>query len=219
MKHAAVREIPGPAGRLEALLERPHAPHGPRPRAAVVFAHPHPLHGGTMHTKGVYRGTKALASLGCAVLRFNFRGVGASEGTFDNGVGELDDMRAALDFMAAQFPGVELWTAGFSFGAYVALTVGALDERVARLIGIAPPLHMYDLSAVRQSRKPKYFVQGELDELCPLADLQAFFDELPPPKKLAIVPGANHLFKDKMPELGAALVDVLEDWNREEAST
>jgi alpha/beta superfamily hydrolase len=210
MTHPALHEIAGPVGRLEALLERPHGATSAPPRAAVVFAHPHPLHGGTMHTKGVYRATKALASLGCAVLRFNFRGVGQSEGTFDNAVGELDDMRAGLDFMAARFPGVELWTAGFSFGAYVALTVGALDERVARLIGIAPALHMYDFSAVRQSRKPKYFVQGELDEICPLANLKAFFEELPPPKRLAIVPGANHLFKDKMPELGAALIDVIE---------
>jgi alpha/beta superfamily hydrolase len=211
MKQPAVRDIPGPVGRLEALLERPHGPAGVPPRAAVVFAHPHPLHGGTMHTKGVYRATKALASIGCTVLRFNFRGVGSSEGTFDNAVGELDDMRAGLDFMGSHFPGVELWTAGFSFGAYVALTVGALEERVVRLIGIAPALHMYDFSVVHQSRKPKYFVQGELDEICPLPNLQAFFDELPPPKKLAIVPGANHLFKDKMPELGAALIDVLDD--------
>jgi alpha/beta superfamily hydrolase len=213
MKAPVVRSIAGPAGRLEVLLERPHAATGAAPRAAVVFAHPHPLHGGTMHTKGVYRATKALASIGCAVLRFNFRGVGHSEGSFDNGVGELDDMRAGLDFMTAQFPGAELWTAGFSFGAYVALTVGALDDRAARLIGIAPALHMYDFSAVRQSRKPKYFVQGELDELCPLPNLRAFFDELPPPKQLAIVPGANHLFKDKMPELGAALIDVLDNRN------
>jgi alpha/beta superfamily hydrolase len=216
MKAAAVREIPGPVGRLEALLERPHGAPGAPPRAAVVFAHPHPLHGGTMHTKGVYRGTKALASLGCAVLRFNFRGVGGSEGTFDNAVGELDDMRAGVDFMATRYPGVELWTAGFSFGAYVALTAGALDDRVARLIGIAPALHMYDFGVVRQSRKPKYFVQGELDELCPLANLQAFFEELPPPKQLAIVPGANHLFKDKMAELGAAVIEVLDGRNHEE---
>ena len=206
-----VREIPGPAGKLEALLEQPRLATGAAPRAGVVFAHPHPLQGGTMHTKGVYRATKTLASLGCAVLRINFRGVGASEGAFDNAVGELDDMRAGLDFMAARFPQLELWTAGFSFGAYVALTVGALDERVVRLIGIAPALHMYDFSIVRESRKPKGFVQGELDELCPLADLVAFVDELPPPKRLAIVPGANHLFKDKMAELGAALIDVLED--------
>ena len=99
MSTPPLREIAGPAGRLEALLERPvHS--GVPLRAAVVFAHPHPLHGGTMHTKAVYRATKALAGLGCAVLRFNFRGVGQSEGTFDNAVGELDDFRAGLDFMA-----------------------------------------------------------------------------------------------------------------------
>ena len=121
---------------------------------SVVFAHPHPLYGGTMHTKGVYRATKALAALGCAVLRFNFRGVGRSEGMFDNGVGELEDFRAALDAMAHLYPDSDAWAAGFSFGAWVALTAGALDDRVTRLIAIAPALHMYDFTALRASEKP-----------------------------------------------------------------
>src|SRR5829696_6840309 len=167
MSTPPLREIAGPAGRLEAVLERPVHPGVPL-RAAVVFAHPHPLHGGTMHTKAVYRATKALAGLGCAVLRFNFRGVGASEGMFDNAVGELDDFGAGLDFMASHYPGADLWAAGFSFGAYVALTAGARDDRVSTLIGIAPALRMYDFSEVGASTKPKYFVQGERDELCPL---------------------------------------------------
>ena len=98
-----------------------------------------------MHTKAVYRATKALAGIGCAVLRFNFRGVGASEGTWDEGRGEREDFRAGLDFMAARYPGSELWTAGFSFGAWIALTEGALDNRVSVLIGIAPAISMYRL--------------------------------------------------------------------------
>src|SRR5205809_2515496 len=104
-----IREIPGPAGRLEALLDEPA---GSAPRAAVVLAHPHPQYGGTMHTKAVYQAAKALARIGCAVLRFNFRGAGTSQGAFDDGRGEMDDFRAALDFMHGRHQAVPLWAAG-----------------------------------------------------------------------------------------------------------
>ena len=145
-----VNDLKGPAGRLEALLDGPDT-EGPV-RAAVVFAHPHPQFGGTMHTKTVFQGAKALARIGCAVLRFNFRGVGASEGAFDRGEGEKEDFRAALDFMEAHYPGAKIWAAGFSFGSWVALEVGAVDPRVSVLIGIAPPVmtsvsgHDYDFT-------------------------------------------------------------------------
>ena len=136
-----ITDLRGPAGFLEAILEPPaQSTQSGTPRAAVVFAHPHPQHGGTMHTKAVYQGTKGLARIGCAVLRFNFRGVGTSAGAFGNGEGEKEDFRAALDYMAAKYPDVRLWSAGFSFGAWVALEVGAEDNRVSALIGIAPPV-------------------------------------------------------------------------------
>ena len=128
-----------------------------------------------MHTKVVYQAAKALSRIGCAVLRFNFRGAGASAGTFDNGPGEQDDFRAALDFMAAQYPGAPLWAAGMSFGSWVALTVGAEDPRVSTLIGIAPPVTRYDFGAVARSTKPKFFIQGEFDEICFLKDMRAFY--------------------------------------------
>src|SRR4029079_14668414 len=152
------REIAGPAGRLEALLEEPvpagtigrdgrvSPGHPGGLRAAVVFAHPLTAQGGTMHTKVVYQAAKALSRIGCAVLRFNFRGAGASEGTFSNGPGEQTDFRAALDYMAAQYPGAPRGPAGMSFGAWVALSVGAEDARVSALIGIAPPITRYDFS-------------------------------------------------------------------------
>ena len=114
-----ITDLVGPAGRLEALLDEPSSDQ--QVRAAVVFAHPHPQYGGTMHTKIVYQGAKALTRIGCTVLRFNFRGVGASEGEFDRGEGEMDDFKAALDYMASRDPGLPLWAAGFSFGAWVAL--------------------------------------------------------------------------------------------------
>src|ERR1041384_1741868 len=108
----AVHDLKGPAGHLEALLDEPDA----APKAVVVFAHPLPTHGGTMHTKAVYQGAKGLVRAGCAVLRFNFRGVGRSDGSFSGGPGEKEDFKAALDYAAARFPGIPLWAAGFSFG-------------------------------------------------------------------------------------------------------
>src|SRR5262249_35273080 len=134
-----VREIAGPAGRLEALLEEPAGTPASL-RAAVVLAHPHPQYGGTMHTKVVYQTAKALTRIGCVVLRFNFRGVGSSDGRWDEGVGERADFHAGLDFMCARYPSIRVWSAGFSFGAWIALTSGAVDPRVSTLVGIAPPL-------------------------------------------------------------------------------
>jgi alpha/beta superfamily hydrolase len=210
-----VTDLVGPAGRLEALLDTPE----PSPvRAAVVFAHPHPQHGGTMHTKVVFQGAKALSRIGCAVLRFNFRGVGASQGEFDRGEGEQADFRAGLDYMAARYPGVPLWAAGFSFGSWVALEVGALDDRVSTLIGIAPPVvtsvsgQNYTFDATLESTKPKFFVQGEADEVCPLEGMWQFYGRLHEPKELAVIDGASHLFDGKTQEVGEALEDLLGDF-------
>ena len=210
-----VTDLVGPAGRLEALLDTPE----PSPvRAAVVFAHPHPQQGGTMHTKVVFQGAKALGRIGCAVLRFNFRGVGASQGEFDRGEGEQADFRAGLDYMAARYPGVPLWAAGFSFGSWVALEVGALDDRVSVLIGIAPPVvtsvsgQDYTFDATLESTKPKFFVQGEADEVCPLEGMWQFYGRLHEPKELAVIDGASHLFDGKTQEVGEALEDLLGDF-------
>ena len=220
-----VTDLKGPAGRLEALLDLPAGVNGAeRPdgasalHAAVVFAHPHPQFGGTMHTKAVYQGAKGLTRLGCAVLRFNFRGVGASEGTFDQGEGEKADFAAALDYMAAKFPGVRLWAAGFSFGAWVALEVGAADERVSALIGIAPPVTTsasgmkYEFPNTLASTKSKFFVQGEADEVCPLEGMWQFYGKLQEPKELVVVDTADHLFEGKTQEVGEALEDLLADY-------
>jgi uncharacterized protein len=212
MAHETIREIQGPAGRLEALLEAPVLSPGHPVRAAVVFGHPLPIEGGTMHTKAVYRATKALARIGCAVLRFNFRGVGSSEGTWDDGPGEIADFRAALDVMVARYPDTELWTAGFSFGSWVALTVGATDDRVRVLIGIAPPLDRYDFSVVAKSTKPKFFIQGEFDEICPLKRMYEFYSQVPEPKELVVIDGASHLFDGKVLEVGDAIEDLLGDY-------
>jgi uncharacterized protein len=212
-----ITDLAGPAGRLEALLDAPSATEPVR--AAVVFAHPHPQYGGTMHTKTVFQGAKALARIGCAVLRFNFRGVGASEGTFDRGEGEMDDFRAALDYMAAHYPGLPLWAAGFSFGSWVALETGATDDRVKVLIGIAPPVATsasgmnYAFPNTLVSTKPKFFVQGEADEVCPLEGMWHFYGQLQEPKELVAIDGADHLFEGRTAEVGEALEDLLRDFD------
>ena len=205
----AVRRIPGPAGPLEALFDRPAGP----PRAAVVFAHPLPTEGGTMHTKVVFQAAKALARIGCVVLRFNFRGVGLSEGAWDHGRGELDDFRAAVTFMTTEHPDLELWAAGFSFGSYIAATAGAEDDRVCALIAIAPPVHMYDFAPVMRSPKPKFIVHGERDELISLKMVRHFYAQLPEPKEFIEIDRANHLFEGQASEVGDALVDLLEDFS------
>src|SRR5919112_5154971 len=142
-----LREIARPEGPLEALLDQPEG----EPRAVAVFAHPHPLHGGTMHTKALYQAAKAMPRIGVAALRFNFRGVGRSGGTFDAGPGEMEDFRAGLAFVEARYPGLPLWAAGMSFGSWIGLTVAADDPRVRLLLGVAAPVDRYDFAAVKQS--------------------------------------------------------------------
>jgi hypothetical protein len=220
-----LREIPGPAGILESLLDEPVASrgvsaegilekgaHAGQVHAAVVFAHPHPQMGGTMHTKAVFQGAKALARIGCAVLRFNFRGVGRSAGTFDNGVGEKDDVRAALDFMHDRYPGAPLWSAGMSFGAWAGLSAGAADPRVSALIGVAMPVLRYDFDAVRTSGTPKFFIHGERDEITSLKDMREFYARASEPKELAVVDAADHVFDGKVSELADTFEDLLGDW-------
>ena len=199
--------VPGPAGAIEVLRDTPlagHPPHG-----TAVIAHPHPLFGGTMDNKVVQTLARAFVQAGWAALRFNFRGVGVSAGAFSGGDGELEDYRAGLGFMADQFPGVPLWAAGVSFGSWVAMTAGAQDERVAALMGIAVPAKLYDFSAVRDSRKPKYFIHGEHDELCPLRAVWELYGQSAEPKELVVIDGADHLFDGHVSEVADAIADLL----------
>jgi uncharacterized protein len=219
-----LREIAGPAGSLEALLEEPAAGagvnrdglvergRGEALRAAVVLGHPHPQYGGTMHTKAVFQSAKALARIGCAVLRFNFRGVGRSTGTFDAGPGEQDDFRAALGFVHEKYPGAPIWAAGMSFGSWIALSVGVDDPRVSTLIGISMPLSRYDFTPVAQTTKPKFFIQAERDEICPLKGAREFYARAAEPKELVIIDGADHVFDGKTSEVAEAIEDLLGDW-------
>ena len=198
--------VPGPVGPLEGLLqERDHPPH----TLAAVVCHPHPLYGGTLHNKVVHRLATVLQGLGAAVLRFNFRGVGRSEGRHDRGEGEREDARAALWFLADRHPAAHLWAAGFSFGAWVAARLAASEPRIERLVLVAPPVATSSFEVLHTATVPKLVVQGEADEICPLAALEAEYPHWAEPKDLERIHGANHFFDRHLGPLAKVLDESL----------
>jgi uncharacterized protein len=199
--------LTGLAGPLEALL---WTSAGAEPPFVAVVCHPHPLYGGTMHNKVVYQAAKTLHARGASVLRFNFRGTGQSEGAHDNGRGEQDDVRAAIDYLATEFPGPPVLLAGFSFGSWVGLRVGCADERVGRLIGLGLPVDNVDMSFLQSCPKPKLIIQGGNDSFGSRPKLEALFAALPEPKTLAIVEGANHFFTGHLEKVATAMDDWLD---------
>ncbi len=194
--------VPSGVGDLEGILE---FVEGTPPRALAVVCHPHPLFGGTMHNKVVFRTAEAFQQAGFATLRFNFRGVGGSPGAHDDGRGEGDDARAAIDFIAAQFPGVPVALSGFSFGGGVCLAYGPTDPRVRLLWAVAPGVGRRDFSHLAFCDVPKGVVQGTDDDLCPLKDLEAAWPGWAEPKAKYLIEGASHFFVDRLPEMQAAL--------------
>jgi len=195
--------LEGPAGRLEAILWTP--PAGARAPLAAVVCHPHPLFGGTMHNKVIYQTAKSLDALGVPVLRFNFRSAGLSTGEHDRGRGEQGDIRAALDFLVLELPGVPLLLAGFSFGAWVGLRVGCEDPRVSHLIGLGIPVNSTDFSFLRQCNKPKLFVHGSNDEHGAVEKVKALVPTLPGENRLVVVEGVDHFFAGKLDQLDRAI--------------
>lgn len=203
--------VNGPAGQLEALLNAgtPEATH------AALVAHPHPLYGGTLHNKVVFHTMKALNALGLPVLRFNFRGAGLSQGEHDNGAGEVDDVRAALDWLDREFH-LPLVFAGFSFGAAVGLRAACPDPRVCALISLGTPLtpvgdRVYAYEFLKTCAKPKLMVSGARDQFGPRAGLEALAVALPEPKQLVILEGADHFFEGRLREMR----ETVETWARE----
>ncbi len=201
--------IRGPAGRLEGLLWVPKPPQ--EIQLAAVVSHPHPLYQGTMHNKVVYQAAKALDSLGIPVLRFNFRGVGASEGSYDHGRGEEDDVRTALDYLQAQFSGIPLLAAGFSFGAWVGLRAGCLDPRVIELIGLGLPVDDRKLGFdyLSTCTKPKLLIQGESDQYAARSHFESFVQTFNPEAakatRVVFIPAADHFFTGHLDEMADAL--------------
>ena len=197
--------IDGPAGRLEAL----HNSGAENATHAAVVCHPHPVYGGTMHNKVVFHAMKALNSFGFPVLRFNFRGFGLSAGEHDEGVGEADDVRAALDWLDREFH-LPIIFAGFSFGAAVGLRVACPDDRVKAVIGLGVPVsavdeRTYQLEFLHSCAKPKLFVSGSRDQYGPRAKLEAVVNSLPEPKKLMIIDSADHFFEGRLREMREAV--------------
>ena len=186
--------IRGPVGKLEALYE---TPEDRDPRRVAVVCHPHPLHGGTMHTTVVHRIAKGLRRAGIATLRFQFRGVGDSEGSHDHGKGEKDDVRAALLAATERLPQAanDLILAGFSFGARVGLDVAATDDRVTNLVGVGLPLSRTSFDFLLTCEKPKLLIQGALDEFGARDVFETFARSVPEPKQIVVVDGAGHLFE------------------------
>jgi alpha/beta superfamily hydrolase len=205
--------IPVAHGQLEAILKEPRQG---TPKGVALVLHPHPLGGGTMHNKVVFRAAAALNDAGLTVLRINFRGVGQSTGQHDEGRGERDDVRAGLDYLSQQYPGLRITVCGFSFGCRVGLEVAIHDPRVAFLIGIGTPLDKYDFDFLAESRKPLLLVQGENDEFGDVEELRRLVAELETnvPVRLVVIPGAGHFFDDHLDELKRAITDWAADLHR-----
>jgi uncharacterized protein len=200
--------LAGPAGRLEALL---WTSAESAPKFVAVVCHPHPLYSGTMHNKVVFQTAKALHQRGATVLRFNFRGVGQSEGAYDRGQGEQGDVRAAINYLAAEFAGRPILVAGFSFGASVALRVGCGDAHVESLIGLGLPVNSIDPSFLRACEKPKLIIHGGNDQYGARTSVEALFATIPEPKRLVIVEGADHFFTEQLDAVGPAISAWLDD--------
>jgi alpha/beta superfamily hydrolase len=212
--------LESPAGRLETLLNAgaENATH------AALVCHPHPLFGGTLHNKVVFHAMKALNSFGFPVLRFNFRGTGLSQGEHDHGIGEVDDVRTALDWLDSEFH-LPIIFAGFSFGAAVGLRAACPDSRVRATIGLGVPVapvaagteepRVYTYEFLQTGNKPKLFVSGARDQFGPRAKLEALVASLPDPKKLVLIEGGDHFFEGRLREMREAI----EVWVKEAVSS
>lgn len=200
--------IEAPHGRLEAILKEPR--NGPARGVALVL-HPHPLGGGTMHNKVVFRAAAALNDAGLVVLRINFRGVGQSTGEHDEGRGEIEDVRAGLDYLAERYGNERITLAGFSFGARVGMEVGIKDSRVFDLISIGTPVDKYDFTFLTECRKPILFVHGDRDEFGSVDNVRALVRSLPPEAgaRLEIIEAADHFFEGRLDALKRVITEFV----------
>jgi alpha/beta superfamily hydrolase len=196
--------LDGPAGPIEALLQE-RGEHDPM--LTAIVCHPHPLYGGTMHNKVVHRLASTLHGLDAAVLRFNFRGVGASAGAFDLGAGEREDARAGLAFLRERYPAARRWVAGFSFGAWVASRLAADEPDVERLVLVAPPVTTQTFEEMATCPVPKLVVQGTADDICPPEALARVLPAWAEPKRLMKVEGAGHFFDRHLAGLAQAVLE------------
>ncbi len=197
--------IPGPVGKLEALLEEPEEGE---PRAAALVCHPHPQHGGTMHTKVVHRTARGLRKAGAVVLRFHYRGVNLSEGEYDHGIGEIEDARACLKYLRARYPLLPYCLAGFSFGSRIALKLAVDSPDAEKVIAIGYPTKYRERFYIADVPIPRVFLHSTNDELGPKADLEALVASLPGETELEFIPAQDHFFVDALDAFEAAVTRI-----------
>jgi len=197
--------LPGPAGPLEALLLEPG-----EPRAAALICHPHPLHGGTMHTKVVYRAARGLAAAGCSVLRFNFRGIGQSAGVWDEERGEFQDAQTAVHWLAQQHPAAPLVVGGFSFGSWMGIRAGMQHPQTRGLVGIGLPLDRYRFDFLQGNQLPLLLISGAEDPFCPPSELTALAHRLGPHVERHILEADGHLLQASLPQVQALVAAFAE---------
>ncbi len=198
--------VPASHGKLEAILKEPLG----EIKGAALVCHPHPLGGGTMHNKVVYRAAAGLFEAGSVTLRFNFRDVGNSTGAYDDGNGEKQDVKDALDFLTENYPNKEITLAGFSFGSRVGGEVALADERIIRLISIGTPVDKYDFSFLKEWRKPILFVHGDRDEFGSIESLNSLVTQVAEntETKLVVFENCGHFFDKHLNELK----DTIREW-------
>ncbi len=199
--------IPAPHGQLEAILKEPTG----KRRGVGLVCHPHPLGGGTMHNKVVFRAAAGLIDAGLATLRFNFRGVGASTGVHSEVEGGMEDVRTALDYLSSEYPDEDITLAGFSFGSRTGMAVGMDDDRVKRLISIGTPVDKYgDYEFLTAVRKPILFVHGDSDEFGAIENVRSLVDEVSKNTdcELVVFPSCGHFFDEHLNELR----ETIRDW-------
>ena len=199
---AVTLSLPGPAGALEALTACP--PPQNETGATVVICHPHPLYGGTLHNKVVHTLARVFVELGLRSVRFNFRGVGQSAGSFANGLGETDDLLAVIEWVRIRRPQDRIWLAGFSFGAYVALRTAA-GAQVAGLVTVAPAVHLYDFAALQLPACPWLLIQGEADEVVPVETVRTWLAGIAKQPEVLFLPGVGHFFHQRLNDVSAAV--------------
>ena len=197
--------IDGPVGRLEALLD---VAADPGPTAVVVVCHPHPQHGGTMHNKVAHTLARAFVGMRFAALLFNLRGTEGSEGSYDEGIGELADAVAAITWMRTRYPGLPLWVAGFSFGAAIAVRA-AVAEQVDGLVSVAPAIYRFAAGLEGQPQCPWLVVQGDEDELVAVDETIEWVNGLEPGPELLVMPGVEHFFHGKLVALRESVVEFV----------
>ena len=196
--------LPGPAGKLEALLEEPEEQE---PRAAALVCHPHPQHGGTMHNKVVYRMARGLRKKGYVVLRFNYRGVNLSEGVYDHGNGELEDARSALAWLRESYPDLPFSVAGFSFGSRIVLRLGCSVPGVQSIVAAGIVAAYANDGYIAECKVPRVFISSTNDQYAPKEKLEQIVGSAPEPKRLVLIPAEDHFFKGALDEFEAAVME------------